>query len=591
VALTPARLFRIALWPVGFVFGLGAVTTLGRFGDKGDAQLVSDLLGGWAFMAAGLVVWARLPDRRLGPISVAVGFAWFVGSYAPTASPVVRYLAEGFRGWFDPLIAALALAYPSGHVRPRAGRVVVATWLATLAAWTITRLALGVPLAWYPCPACPASADAWVWSQSILDALGPVFGLLSTACAAATVVVLLHRVATATPVGRRRLAPVALAAVLIGVGLVVVDAERALRVGALTGVVTTPLLNTLSILVAAAMLAGLLGEQSSRSAIADAVGALGTSPSGGAASTAALRAALATALGDASLRVLTWDRGSATYRDEQGGPALAPEEDDRRVVMRLGEGDPPTGLVIHDAALRDDPGLASAVRAAVRLHVENARLEGEVRAQLADVQASRSRLVSAGDRERRRLERDLHDGAQQRLVGLALDVRRAQSRLDAGSDPELAGALADASEDISLAIEELRELARGIHPSILGESGLGAALESLAARSRIPVVVEEALGAARFDPAVEATAYFVVAEGLTNAAKASGASCVRLRATRTGDVLTVELSDDGAGGADPDRGTGLRGLDDRVTAVGGRLTVDSRVGMGTTLIAELPIHA
>ena len=116
------RLVWLALWPIGFLYGLGAVSTLGRFGDKGDAQLVSDLLGGWAFMATGLVAWRRLPDRRIGPIAIAVGFAWFVGSYAPSGTPWVRYLAGGLQGWFVPLMAWLALAYPTGRVASRVGR-------------------------------------------------------------------------------------------------------------------------------------------------------------------------------------------------------------------------------------------------------------------------------------------------------------------------------------------------------------------------------------------------------------------------------------------------------------------------------------
>jgi signal transduction histidine kinase len=578
------RLVWLALWPIGFLYGLGAVSTLGRFGDKGDAQLVSDLLGGWAFMATGLVAWRRLPDRRIGPIAIAVGFAWFVGSYAPSGTPWVRYLAGGLQGWFVPLMAWLALAYPTGRVASRVGRGVLVVYFGVQCAWSVARLLLDVPLAWYPCPTCTTSAAAFIATQATLEAIGPLFGLAFGACAAATVVVLGHRLATATPVGRRRLLPVALTGILIAGSLMVVEVERVLGNGLIPHGVTSALLNALSIAVAAAVLAGLLAEQASRSAVADVVGGLHDGSS-----IAALQAALAAALGDPSLRVLAWDGGAVCYRDEHGAPAEPPVEDDRQAVMRLGDGPRPLGVVIHDPALRDDPGLASAVSAAVRLHVENTRLEAEVRRQLEDVRGSRARLVEAADTERRRLERDLHDGAQQRLVGLALDVRRARARLSEGAEPALVAALDDAATDVALAIDELRELARGIHPSILTEGGLGPALESLAIRSRIPVDLADELAGARFPPSVEATAYFVAAEGLTNAVKAAGPTGIRLRAGRQDGLLEVEVADDGVGGADPSRGSGLRGLDDRVTAIGGTLRIESEPGHGTRLLARLPV--
>jgi signal transduction histidine kinase len=575
----------LALWPIGFLIGVGAVTTLGRFGDRTDAQLVSDLLGGWAFMVTGLIAWRRLPERRIGPISIAVGFAWFVGSYGPSGSPAVRYLAESFQGWFVPLTAWLALAYPSGRVRLRSGRAVLVAWFALQAAWTVARLALVVPLAWYPCATCPESAVAFAWTQSVLAVIGPAFGALFAVCGVATVVILANRLRRATPVGRRRLLPVALAGVLISASLAAVEIERILDTGLLPHGLAPAVLNALSIAVAAAVLAGLLAEQASRSAVADVVGGLDDRSS-----IASLQAALRAALGDPSLRVLAWDAAAGVYVDEQGAPADRPETDERQGVMGLGDPSRPLAVVVHDAALLDDPGLASAVRAAVRLHLENARLEAEVRRQLEDVRASRARLVEAADTERRRLERDLHDGAQQRLVGLALDVRRARARLGDDADPALVAALEDAATDVTLAIEELRELARGIHPSILTEGGLGPALESLSLRSRMPVDLKEDLSGSRFPPAVEGTAYFVVAEGLTNAARASGASSVRVRASRRNGVLTVEVADDGNGGADPTRGSGLRGLDDRVRAIGGTLRIESEAGGGTRLLAELPVH-
>jgi signal transduction histidine kinase len=212
-------------------------------------------------------------------------------------------------------------------------------------------------------------------------------------------------------------------------------------------------------------------------------------------------------------------------------------------------------------------------------------LQAEVRAQLEDVRASRARIVAAGDAERRRVERDLHDGAQQRLVTLALALQLARAQAS-GSDATLPDTLDRATTELELALAELRELARGLHPTILVEDGLAAAVESLADRSPVPVGVRAP--DSRFAPELEATAYFVVAEALTNVAKYAAATRASVSIDRHDDVLVVEISDDGLGGADPGRGSGLRGLDDRVAAAGGRLSVVSRPGEGTTIRADIP---
>jgi PAS domain S-box-containing protein len=210
----------------------------------------------------------------------------------------------------------------------------------------------------------------------------------------------------------------------------------------------------------------------------------------------------------------------------------------------------------------------------------------ERKAAEAELKASRTRIVEAGDSARRRLERDLHDGAQQRLVELALDLRMARVRLD--EDPAQARALLDAAlDDLALASDELRELARGIHPAALTEGGLWPALDALVTRSSTPARLL-AVPKGRFSARVEATAYFTVAEALTNAARYSGARRVEVEAVRDEDCLRVEVRDDGHGGADPAAGSGLRGLADRVAALDGKLEVVSPPGGGTTLRVELP---
>jgi signal transduction histidine kinase len=221
------------------------------------------------------------------------------------------------------------------------------------------------------------------------------------------------------------------------------------------------------------------------------------------------------------------------------------------------------------------------------LAADNARLQAEISSQLAELRASRVRIIAAGDAERKRVERDLHDGAQQRLVSLMLALRLARSRLGDDLDPSAALSLDQASSDAKAALSELRELARGIHPQVLTEAGLGAAVESLAARSSIDIRVE--IGDARFSPAIEGAAYFTISEALANVAKYARASRAFVRASRLDHQLIVEVADDGIGGADPSVGTGLRGLSDRLESVNGSLEIRSPLGEGTKLVARIPV--
>jgi signal transduction histidine kinase len=224
-----------------------------------------------------------------------------------------------------------------------------------------------------------------------------------------------------------------------------------------------------------------------------------------------------------------------------------------------------------------------------RLTDTNALLRRQVEAQLDEVRASRARIVEAGDRERLRVERDLHDGAQQRLIALSLELRAARNALGDAGDPALRERLDRAAEEASAALAELRDLALGIHPLILTESGLGAAVESLADRTSVDVAVD--IGSGRYPPAVEGAAYFVISEALANVTKYAGATRATVRARTTADGLKVEILDDGVGGADPRGGSGLRGLVDRLAALDGTLTVDSPSGGGTRIVATIPTIA
>ena len=292
---------------------------------------------------------------------------------------------------------------------------------------------------------------------------------------------------------------------------------------------------------------------------------------------------LAQAVRDPSATFLFWLPASAIYADATGTPAVVP--DDRRARTETKRNDSQLGILLHDAALLERRDLLDGVLAAAGLAIEIARLRVEVKLQLAEVEASRARIVEAGYEERRRLERDLHDGSQQRLVSLGIHLRRMQRSLPREARV-LGPALDRAVDEIGSAIVDLRHIAAGVHPARLDE-GLAAALRDLAQSAPVTVHVEAT--SERLPASVETAAYFVACEALTNAVKHASASRVRISAlTVDGDRLVLSIEDDGVGGAKPRRGSGLAGLSDRVDAHGGRLNIASAAGKGTRVEAELP---
>ena len=297
-----------------------------------------------------------------------------------------------------------------------------------------------------------------------------------------------------------------------------------------------------------------------------------------------VREALAERLGDRTLAIAYWLPERQLFVDERGHPVTLPEPGTSKAWTVVEHHGNRVAAIIHDAELQARPEFVEAAAAGAVLALDNERLKADLNARLEDLRASRRRIVEATVEARRRLERDLHDGAQQRLVSMSLDLQLLRGRMaDELALELLDGAIATLGE----AQTELRELARGIHPPMLSDRGLSPALEGLAQRSAVPVELDLRL-AERLPREVETASYFVAAEALTNVAKYAGATHARLSVSNAGGMLMLEVSDDGVGGADPERGSGLRGLSDRVAAFDGELIVDSPLGRGTRVTARIP---
>jgi signal transduction histidine kinase len=331
--------------------------------------------------------------------------------------------------------------------------------------------------------------------------------------------------------------------------------------------------------VPVAVLVGLLRERIARAAVADLLVDLGVNPG-----PVDLQAAVARALRDPSVRLAYWLPDFDVYADVDGrefeldsspGRSSTPIKRDEQTVAML----------VHDSALEDEPRLLASVVSATGMTIENAQLQVELRARLEELRGSRARILQAEQSERRRLERDLHDGAQQRLIALTLELGELGDRLD--GDSEIRTRIDSARQEVTASLAELRDLAHGIHPAAVSDHGLAVALESVATRATVPV---EVIGAPqdRMPEPVELAAFFIVCEALTNVARHAEATSAVVELERNPGALIVEVRDDGIGGASADTGSGLRGLADRVEALGGRLQVWSPVGQGTRLRAEIP---
>ena len=585
------RAARSAPWAAAFGFGLVSLLVArshpgGSFGGTSWVAAVAELAAGWALIAAGLRLALRRPPNRSGYLLAAAGVSWF---FVEWNNPGIGWPAAftfGLVAWAlaPPVVAHAVLAYPSGRPLPVLERG------ALLAAYVGAGLVLGLlpALAFDPrqqaCSQCPANLLSVTSDQEAVRVLaqwGVRLGLVWLVALAAVAAWRFTRSSTAV---RWMTAPVVLGGVVYLL-LVWADFVYSLPRGQLGN---DPFERDLWLgqaialgTIAFGVTWSWLRARRTRSALASIVVDLGHSPPPG-----GLRGALASTLGDPELEVAYPLADPGRYIDAHG-VALNPAAGDGRTVTPLARGGTTVALLIHRPGLLDNPELVQEVAAAARIALENERLQAVVRAQLLDLRASRARVVAAGDAERRRLERDLHDGAQQRLVSLSLALRLARTQLGPDEDPDLTSAMERAGQQIAAAVEELRELAHGIYPAVLTDEGLAAAVEALGERAVIPVRVV-AVPEGRFPRPVEAAVYFLVAEACGKIAAPAGASSVSVEVRQEEGRLLVEVTGEGAEKPGPGLAARVTGLSDRVGALDGRLRIEQLPGRGLAIHGEIP---
>jgi signal transduction histidine kinase len=566
---------RAVLWTTAVLaLSVGAAVAAAivtGFDDNPVALAVLELVIGWSFVGSGLVAWSRRSDNRTGPLMIATGFAWFLAGLQFSDNSLLATVGALLENLFIIPFAYLLLAFPSGRLESRLARAV------TLVAF----LDLTVPqLAWMLFGDIDGPENLLQVTQD--DGLALAFidlqRIVGVVLAGITIGMLAQRWRAASPPLRRAIAPVlwsgtaTLVAILISVANDTIDQPLG---------DVEPLWWLVFATVPYAFLTGLLRLRLARSAVADLVVELGATAAPG-----QLRDALARALGDPALSVSYWLPDQHRYVDVDGMPVELPADGEERTATVVEREGRRIAALVHDPALLEDAGLVESVCAAAALALENERLQADLKARLEELRASRARIVQATESERRRIERNLHDGTQQRLVSIAMMLGLAESRL-ANDSESAAPIIGEARQALSDALVELRELSQGIHPGILTERGLEPALGELAYRAGVAVNLDVSLEE-RLPEQVEATAYYVVSESLANVAKYARATAVSIQVGRSEGQAVVEVVDDGIGGADGARGSGLRGLRDRVEALGGRFSLASPPGRGTIVRVEIP---
>ena len=570
--------FAVALaWAVGAIVavdpGASQPTT---YAAELPLARVAEAVAGVGLILAGGLACTQSRARRLGVLSLLAGVAWFGADWegAEDAPVLLRSMGALAAPLSLAFVFHLALALPAGRLTSSAARLAVAVTYVLAATATVGRaLVLDPLLDLYCWRNCTDTAFLVHADQSLARTLGDLWLGAAIAIGLGVVAFAAHRALTATPPARRAAMPLLAPAALVGAAeavyafaLLDTPMEDPARVGFATIFVAR-------CAAYAALAVGLtwtvVRVPRTRARVASVAGELGAAPPPG-----RLREALAEALGDPQVDVRYRRAGSDELIDAEGHPAPPPPPG--RAVARIIRRGRPLALVLHDPALVDEPELERALGSAARLAVENEVLRAEALAQVRELRASRARIVEASDAARRRLERNLHDGAQQRLLALSFDLRVAKAAATRDGDEQRVALLDAAGRETGVALEELRVLAHGIYPAILAEAGLAPALETLADEAPLPVELD-GVEQTRLPPAVETTAYVAVAEAIEDAHR-RGASFLAARVALDGVRLTVTADDDGrAGGPAPEN------LADRIGALGGSLTVDE-----TGLRAEIP---
>jgi signal transduction histidine kinase len=577
-----ARLPRpFVLWAIGLVgcAAAGSTVALALESDQVSAPVVRAITVDWIvlpYIFAGLIAWWRRPESRFGPLMVAAGFAAYLShlSWTSLALPYaidVPYTIGLLFVLLPPvLFLHVFLAFPSGRLERSFERALVIAAYFTAIGLDLLVMTLGglgphnlVELATEP-------GAAQVVRRVELVALS-VFSLAGIAVLTA------RRRSGGRPL-RRSLALLidsfALGLVAIPVLLLssIFDPAEQETIRRVTYAVIG--------IAPFAFVIGLFQARLARSSIGDLIVDLRMGPT-----PADLRDALARALRDPSLTLAYWLPEFGSYADREGRPVELPKQGGQRAVTVIERDGARVAALLHDPSLVDEPELLDAVTAAAGIALENERLHAELRARVEELRGSRGRIVEAGHKERQRLERDLHDGAQQRLIALSLELGVLEERLR--GDHVARSGLDRARREIATSLEELRDVARGIHPAIVSGHGLAVALEQLAARAFVPVRLVVGVEG-RLPERLEVATFYLVSESLANVGKHANATSASVEVARTNGQVVVEVIDDGVGGADTEGGSGLRGLADRVEALEGRLRIWSPKGGGTRVRAEIP---
>jgi len=567
---------------VSFAAALGILSLVaarhdpaGSFAGTSTLGAIAELGAGWSLVAVGLLFWSHHRRNRFGPLLAAAGFAWFLPELNNPGLGSSLGFTIGLVGFVAcaPLVGHAALAYPTGRLRSRleAGAVAVSYAAALLLLGLLPATVLDPKAG--GCIECPSNLAFVRGDAALFDSFNRYGLWIGIGWLLALVALLAWRLVRSS----RATASVVLPAVVPAtayLALVAWDFQHSLSHGILSN---DSFDQGLWRYEAAALIAfalgvawGLFRERQARESVAHLVVELGQSPRPG-----AVRAALRQALGDPDLELAYRRPESGGYINASGSPVTVNPGSDRALTPVL-RGEVAVASLVHDVRLLDQPGLVQEVLSAARIAVENEQLQAEVRAQVEDLRASRTRIVETGDAERRRLERDLHDGAQQSLLALTYELRLARATAEADGDLESARPLASAGDEAQAALVELRQLAHGIYPAILGEGGLGPALATLVDEAPLPVELGE-VPPDRYSAPVETAAYRAVAEAVEDAAgRGAGFAAVDVR--REGNRLFVTVEDDGL-----DRDSQLLHLADRIGALGGSLEVAP-----TTVRAEIP---